>query len=571
MSRTRVVSLGLLALGAAMAPAGALARGQLRVRAATEFANLGMARGALGTDVSGMLHDDAGQPVENADVAVTLADGERAAPCRPDGDVRAEGSRAIARTDALGFFCMRLSTTRSLEGAVVSYAGDAYHDRTQASVPRDLGQRRLVLEFEKPRLLASLDEPSLVVHVTTRVVEGTGTGDAVRLVLFHQPSLDAEGETELAATDVPAGATAKFDVETRALGAPGTGKIVARFGGTGTLAPAMAAVPVERRAIARLSLAATPPPSDPNEGVQLTVGVGSVAGAVTSGWVEALVDGKPAGVAPVSAGAAHVVATFAETRGKPVSVVLRYVPSGAGFVAGDLVVVTAPIRPPSPWRGTPWLLAAGAVAYWVVRSWKRPERASRARRNERPAKEVGRASVEVVEADPSRSGWRGRVLDAHEGTPIEAARISILVPVFDGEGVAATQTSAADGSFTIAKVKAARNDGSRLVVTAPYHATLSAPVPKDGILSVGLVSRRRALLERLVSWANRAGGLWVSRRREPTPLEIAELARRRQDENAAEWAAQVAEAAYGPSPPDERREGEIVSREPPLSGLGDER
>jgi hypothetical protein len=141
--------------------------------------------------------------------------------------------------------------------------------------------------------------------------------------------------------------------------------------------------------------------------------------------------------------------------------------------------------------------------------------------------------------------------------------VSIIVPVFDGEGVAAAHTTGEDGSFSLAHVEAARNDGARLVVTAPHHTTLSGPAPADGTLAICLVSRRRTLLNRLVSWAKASPRPW-GRGREPTPLELADAARRHEQTEVAGWASAIAEAAYGPTSPDERRENELVAREPPL-------
>jgi hypothetical protein len=153
------------------------------------------------------------------------------------------------------------------------------------------------------------------------------------------------------------------------------------------------------------------------------------------------------------------------------------------------------------------------------------------------------------------------VIDAHEGTPVAGARVSIVVPAFDGEGIAASHVAGADGAFSIPHVLAARNEGARFVVTAPYHATLSTPPPPDGVLTICVISRRRALLERLVAWADRAGRPWA-RKNEPTPLEIAEVARHRERPDVAAWAAAVGEAAYGDKPPDERREHDLGAREP---------
>jgi hypothetical protein len=242
---------------------------------------------------------------------------------------------------------------------------------------------------------------------------------------------------------------------------------------------------------------------------------------------------------------------------------LRYVPATDGYVTEPPLVVEVPAPAQSPWAGTPWLFGVAAIAYWVVRSWLRPSRrAAPTHHGEAPP---GRAAVELLSTDLSRSGWRGHVVDAHDGTPIAGARVSIVVPVFDGEGVAAAQTTGEDGAFAIAHVEAAKNDGARLVVTAPHHTTLSEPAPSDGTLSVCLVSRRRTLLDRLVTWAKKSGAPW-GRGKEPTPLELVTAARRREQRDVEGWAAAVAEAAYGPVSPDERREHDIVTREPPISG-----
>jgi hypothetical protein len=143
-----------------------------------------------------------------------------------------------------------------------------------------------------------------------------------------------------------------------------------------------------------------------------------------------------------------------------------------------------------------------------------------------------------------------------------------VVPVFDGEGVAAAQNASDDGTFSLPHVAAAKNEGARLVVTARYHATLSEKAPPDGVVAVRLVTRRRALVERLVAWTVRAGRPWAQTP-EPTPLELAQVARRRRHGLIADWASAVADAAYGREPPDEAREAEIAAREPPISGLGD--
>ena len=52
----------------------------------------------------------------------------------------------------------------------------------------------------------------------------------------------------------------------------------------------------------------------------------------------------------------------------------------------------------------------------------------------------------------------------------------------------------------------------------------------------------------------------------PTPLDIAETANHFHHGDVAAWAVAVEEAAFGPAPPDERREKEIVAQEPAAGG-----
>jgi hypothetical protein len=559
----------LLPIVAALTLAGssvsAFGREQLRVRANAALVNLGLVRTAGGTELSGGLADEVSEPIVAAEIVLPLPEmsAEHAAACRIGGPVRVVGSSVVAATDALGFFCIRLPADAAVEGATVGYAGDRYHEGARASVPRETAKRRLLLAFEGPGLTASLDSSSFVVSVTVRSADDTKIGEPIRLVLSEEPTPAGGTEAELAATDVQIGGTVRFDVETRLLGPPGTGRLIVRFAGSGSLAASEESALLERHAAARLTLASPVLPADPEEGVEILVGASSTAGAVTDGWVEALVGNQPAGLSPVVAGAARVIATFSPIRGHASTVMLRYLSSGRGFVSAEPISVDVPVRPASPWTSLPWIVVAFAITYWIVRAWRRPARTARPLAPRQEMTGHGRAQVEVVETDASRSGWRGRVIDAHEGTPVAGARVSIVVPVFDGEGIAASHVAGADGAFALVHVEAARNEGARLVVTAPFHATLSGPTPPDGVLTVCLLSRRRALLDRLIGWAARAGRPWA-RRKEPTPLEIAEVAHHRQQADVAGWASAVAEAAYGPKPPDERREQEIVAHEPLL-------
>lgn len=547
-----------------LAENAAFGRAALRVRADSTLVNVGVIRSAAATDVAGGLRDDAGQPIVDAEVRVGVSSAVGApTTCPRGGAVRTDGSFLVVRTDVLGAFCIRLPPEAEVLGSVVSYLGDAYHGATSIPVPLVTGHRRLSLDFDEPSLSASLDAQSLIVWIGASVADGIGVGDPVRLVLFHRPDPSANTEVEVGATDVQVGSRAKFDVETRLLGSPGPGKLIVRFSGSAEFAPAEESALLERRATVDLTLASDVPASDPTEGVELHVGVASKVGAVGEGWVEAVTEGQSVGIAKVASGAARLIATFSPPRGRPATLVIRYVPARTGYLPGDPITAVVPVRPANPWGSAPWLLGATAIGYWVVRAWRRPARAARAKASAESVA-TGRAEALLLERDASGSGWRGHVIDAHDGTPIEGARVTLVVPVFDGEGVAASFVTGADGAFSIAHVPAAKQEGARLVAAARHHTTLSQPAPPDGVLAVCLISRRRALLDRLVGWARRAGRPWARRRGgEPTPLDIAEAAKHFNQTDVSAWATAVEEAAFGAVPPDERREDEIVAREPP--------
>lgn len=540
----------------------------MRIRANAVFADLGVTRGSEWVEVTGALTDDAETPLPDAPVEIPIPDSARGSALDCRSGMRAEEAPGVAvvRTGTSGSFCVRLPASAGVEGGEVRYSGDDLHGSATAKVPQESTTRKLRLEFEATSLVISLDAPTAVVNVTTQVVDPGGPSDPVRLVLSHRDSVDAK-EVELGAAFVPPGGVAKFNVETRLLIRPGTGKLFVRFPGSGAITKAEGSVLVERRATAELSLAARPSEADPSAGVELLVGVRSAIGAVPDGWVESLAEGQPVGIGTVKDGAARVVATFSPPRGHPAVVMLRYVPASAGWTPSAPINVEIPIAPAGLGAFIPWVLAALGIAYWVVvRSWRRPRRAARVVRRD-PDVPIGRAALDLLQRGALRSGWRGRAVDAHEGTPVPGARINVVVPAFDGEGVARSCVSGEDGAFSLGALDVPHVAGMRLTVIAPHHTPLTGPLPPEGVLAICLVSRRRTLLDRMVSWAARMGGPWA-RRAEPTPGEVVALAAREQWEEVAAWAAAVEQAAYGPIPPDEQRENELVAREPALRAKG---
>jgi hypothetical protein len=118
-----------------------------------------------------------------------------------------------------------------------------------------------------------------------------------------------------------------------------------------------------------------------------------------------------------------------------------------------------------------------------------------------------------------------------------------------------------EGEFRLPDVSTPA-EGTRVEVRSEWYTTLVRPLPPPGELLIQLLLRRRALLDRLINWAERVGRPWWTGRQEPTPAELAAIGRRSEAENVAHWAEAVEHAAYGPGPVDEAEEQRVQRLEP---------
>ncbi len=166
--------------------------------------------------------------------------------------------------------------------------------------------------------------------------------------------------------------------------------------------------------------------------------------------------------------------------------------------------------------------------------------------------------MRVLASPADLRGWRGKVADAHDGAPIAGAQLSIVAPTFEGDGVLARAVSDEHGAFTL---DGAHRGDARLVVSADAHAAHEQPLPPPSVLAVALVTRRRALLERLVKWARQRGAPFDGAP-EPTPGHVRRAASRAGAVEIEAWAGGVEQAADGLDPVDEGREREVRAREP---------
>lgn len=520
-------------------------------------------------ELSGTLKDESGQPIEGpvhmqvvahrGEAPLTLPAAELCAPA-PGSRVLAAAAEYRITPDRSGAFCVHVPGRALIGWAELRFAGNRYYAAAALDVAIDASRRSLSLRFAPDPDTLALERPLHSVWVDTRVdppFSGDERAETIQLELSFQPP--HRPAVKLGAATLRAGEHGLFSVRSRDLGSPGPGRLCAAFAGSPTLQPARRCTAVDRTAQVVLALAGKTAPADPQAGVRVRVTVTTAQGAVPNGQVEALVGGDSVGVAPVHEGAANLVATFDAPHGGNVPMILRYLPDAPWWQPGQPLHAMIRVLPPSPWRRWPWAAAALAIALYIVQGWRRPAR-GRARHKPRTSLRLsGRASLDLVARGAARSGWSGTVRDAHDGKAISRAQVAVIVPAFHGDGVAGETHTDSEGRFILDHV--AVPEGARLQVSAHWHTTLVRPVPAAGQLDIQVVSRRRALLERLVAWAKQRGGSWQGRD-EPTPGQVARAAERHEAPLVREWAQAVERAAYGPEPPDLEEEQRVRAQEP---------
>ena len=264
------------------------------------------------------------------------------------------------------------------------------------------------------------------------------------------------------------------------------------------------------------------------------------------------------GAAPVDHGAAHVVAAFPPRAENPMKLRLRFVPATPYYKAGPEISTEVRLAGPSPLRQIGLALVVLALAAWVVAGWRRAPKAAAVAGRDETAPPSGRAGVAVLRTEPGFSGWRGIVSDAHDAAPIPRARLRIVAPTFEGDGVIADVTADDDGNF---RLEGEPVQGARLMVESEFHASYEQALPPPSVLGIALVTRRRALLERLVRWARRQGAPF-DMVPEPTPGHVRRAAARNESPAIADWAANVERAAYGPEAVGAATERDVRATEP---------
>lgn len=526
--------------------------------------------------------DDAGQPIGGETVGIKIAresdpadpkvaQGLRAARGCDRGTDRpptaygvgavgpAEAPEILVVTDEGGRFCFRASLVPDRHRAHFAWKGSSFVDGAETDLAFDLSRQALVLRFDPTPRIVSLDEPRPTFEVAALLDDDASAraAPALPLVLASE-----RGELARAATDMSG--RARWELEPRVLGPPGPGELRVSFAGSSDVAFASQVVPIERHVKVSMRVPAIESgelaPRVPDDGIPLLVDVASSAGPVPEGGVEARIGETVVGAAPVERGTAHLSMTFSAA-GTDALVLLRYVPSSPWYEPTGDTVVRVPIRSPGLLAKAPILLAGIAVLalFLVGRASSRQQKPEPAPVKPNDREREGKPRIDVVrQADRGDVGFRGQLVDAHDGTPIARARVWIERGSFDGRKVLASTTTDDGGRFTLDGTFERVGD-EQIGAEGRLHARLAQALPPAGELAIALVLRRRALLERLVAWAKRAGAPFDARP-EPTPGHVKRAAGL--DFQTARWADAIEQAVYGDGEVDARVEGDIEQMTP---------
>jgi hypothetical protein len=530
--------------------------------------------------IAGTLTDDTGAPLAGEPVLVSVAREadpddvavkramREAKPCSGQDLVPLSFDAMARRTDDAGRFCVTLLLPQDRFRLRVSWQGDkgSLIDGAKLEQPFDLTRVPLRLAFDPEVHTLLLDGKTTQLEAVATTDEDGALKPAGGRIL----KLRTENGQELTQMPTNVSGRARFVVPTSRLGPPGHGELRLSFEGDAVTSFADLRVEVDRQAHAELRLAEPIAAGNTEEGVPAAFDVVTREGAaVPEGSVEVRLGDVVVGAAPVVSGRARVMLTFASSvlGSQPggalgTDVRARYVPISPYYLAPSDITVKVPPSSASPWRRAPLAaLAIAVLALLVLGRWRRPALLAKEPKKE-DAEPLGLPRMDVVRpVQHARIGWMGEIIDAHESTPVAGAEVKIERADFRGRTAVATTRADAAGRFKLGWVEIA--PGDELVVEGPLHSALRRAVPAEGELRVAIVSRKRAILASLVSWARAKGGAYAGKL-EPTPGLIRRLAQN--DYRTARWADAVEKGAFDAVTIDRAAEESIEGMRPDAAG-----
>ncbi len=535
-------------------------------------------QGVADVTLRGQVADDVGASLGKATVRIEAVDADGRVVHLPSGSacvsedaglVRSDGDAYIVTTNERGDFCAKKPGDAQGIGFRARFVGNNFFDETETkanAAPESEQRARTILRFESPPSEMDLERETINVVVSLKI----DRADAERLAPLGgmrreglSVMLKDERGGELGKSTTGGDGRARFELKSKVLGSPGNGELKAQFAGEGSLAPSSTSTPVMRTAVVHLT-AKDPERGDPEAGIPVDVDVSSDHGEVDGGIVEARLGTDSVGTGSVSKGKAHVVASFVGGHRGELALTLRYIPSAPWWRAGRDIQVIAGVAGPSLWRHLLLGALVACLTGWIVAKWRRSPETVRPESPSLPPPS-GRPEIVVVDRPSGLRGWKGTVTDAHEGYPLGGVSLKIMSAGFDGDRILAQVTTDEVGSFVLDE---APTQGARLLVEGDLHATYEQALPPPSLIRVALVTRRRALLDRLVKWARTRGGAFDGAK-EPTPGHVRRVASRAATQDVEAWARRVEHAAFGPDPVTRAVEDEVQHAEPRAIPLPD--
>lgn len=531
-----------------------------------------------GTVIRGELVDDAGSAIGGSTISLRAVSNEGSTKLPLPAPLPCEGVQRNARrtarlvgadeyiidTDERGAFCVRIAMPLDRATIKLRFEGDLLRNGSESSIGPDTVDRtlaRAIVRFEPAPETIDLDRETASLVASLRV-DRSGVGRSLSGSARREGlpiALEDERGERIALGTTGGDGRVRFEIPTASLAGPGTGELRLRFDGTAVLAKANLSQPIIRRADTRLTLEHPVASGDPEDGVIIDVNVVTSRGPVTGGVVEAIRGNESVGAGTVEKGKVRVIASFPFERAGSVPLTLRYVPAAPFFRAGPSLPIDVQVSGPGMTRQIVIALIVLAVTAWIVFGWRRAPLPKPETLDDEPNPvPSGRAGVDVVRTSSGQTGWRGSVLDAHDGTPIANATLTVIAPAFQGDGVVTRVLANERGQFVI---DVPYRSDARLLIEAEAHSRHEQALPPPGVLRIALITRRRALLERLVRWARRTGAPFDVQP-EPTPGHVRRAAFRANSVEVEEWARSVEHAVYGPGPIDEPAETKLITDEP---------
>lgn len=515
--------------------------------------------------VSGILQDDARQPVPAVPLQVSLSGhpaelrfysctGGVAAERALESD--GEPNTALLETDRLGRFCVALDKAAQGAQLAIHFAGAEHWLPSETSLSLAPRANQVVLAFSANELRVALDRPPLIIQVDTRTAQPA----APRSVPVTLWRTDLRAPQQLGEA-VPAviGQPAFFAVTADQLGAPGLGELRARVESDAQSGAYEAVAKLTKTGSVELELQGAVELLQPSGAWQFTVLARANPAGPVQGLVEVRRGGAPVTVVPVTDDGRATLKLDAKMLGAAQQLTASFVASEPWWRSPGALSIALPPAPRSVARSAPWwTVSLLVVAFFVWRAWQRPIRGPRRQPSSKVSKNVPQVIV-ISDASEQRS-WSGLVLDADDDRPVPNARVELRSVSFAESRVIADATTDPAGGFAFPDGVVISTPVT-LSVTAAEHRPLEQRLERPARVAVRLRQRRRALISELVNWASlhrlglRRPGV------DPTPGQIAHSAHREGREGAS-WAQSIEHAAFGDSPVDEQRDGTLRQQRP---------